>query len=420
MATSANSIIKFYQDASTTNTAANSANDLLSEPLSINEKSNPLQQSSQAPYSPSKTLASSFIFNKIENLPTAISNETKVKNKDFYDSKSNNSSGVISSNSFFTIPLRFFSLKKRQKAPNDETYDDDFLTSAELDNTALDIISDSPIGCLIQRETIDEILDDHEEESQNDDRDGTAPLDPIYETYIRYVYHTQDGETIGSETDCAEDDDQNGIRFTDSPTIIGDDDYDGDINRPSIRNSSNGGNPRNSNNGSNEALPRTSTLKRIKTKTKQLLKQISVHYENEFKNFNENSFKPTKNELKRRLSGYSMRHTSSIKRFKANHFGETYPDKSLNSKGRGLLALFDSNDFNQRLSEGSVSARKEYNNENQFEDYDEEDDSENYHMSYKLNHNYGEVAQPITNSFTKLFKKLSIKRHSDNNNENIF
>jgi hypothetical protein len=391
-----------------------------------------MQPASPIVYFPSKELGSSFVFNRIDNLPTAYTedlpfhhngtetisyadpNDHMITAGDESTQKSSPDLVEGKFNSFFTIPMRLFGNRKKKHVEDDKDFE---MTSGELQNTALDIISDSSI-----RDANTDAIDDYIE------REGRARVvaaeipvtDPIYEHYIRYVYHNQDGETIDTT------DDEN--RFADFTIIVdGEEMQDVSMRDAAIGDNNHTGDVIVELDDTNEAiLPRSSTLSRIKTRTKRILKQISTHYENEFKSFNENSFRSTKNELKRRLSNYSGRHTASIKRFKRDESNNS-TRSNRSDKGNKLLALFDSAEFNQRLQEGSVSPRRGYNeNENTAKAQDDdEDDDENYHITYKLNQDTTErlVSDKYNNlgSFSPraVLQKLSIRRHNHGNSTGI-
>ncbi len=163
-----------------------------------------------------------------------------------------------------------------------------------------------------------------------------------------------------------------------------------------------------------------STLKRIKTRTKEILRQVSRHYSNVRDKLYEdhtpadNNETPSppqiepstfRSELKRRLSSVSIRRSSlSIRRHNSgpkwkwprrnsetNQLNtipnsdnsplktvyNTFSHKGEHSKNQTLSELFQSADFESRLNEGSVSGRKSYQEDENVED--------EYHISYREN-----------------------------------
>lgn len=163
-----------------------------------------------------------------------------------------------------------------------------------------------------------------------------------------------------------------------------------------------------------------STLRRLKTKTRELLRNVSKHYSNVTNRAygDENTKDPNKpsqpstfrSELKRHLSNVSLRRSSgSFRRhnsepkwkwarkasrtdqldgnftshnnspFKAVY--HTVGHRNGNHMDKTLSDLFESPDFESRISEGLVSGRKSY--QERGSSSHEEDE---YHISYRENY----------------------------------
>lgn len=159
-------------------------------------------------------------------------------------------------------------------------------------------------------------------------------------------------------------------------------------------------------------------MKRITTKTKKLLKELSKRYSTVTNRspteFNEASQPSTfRSQLKRRLSSVSIRRHNSgpkwkwTKRFTENNqfdsnfqpasYLDGVPQSQSHKQVNNLSELFQSTDFATRLSLGSVSGRKSYP--------EGEETTGDYHISYRET-NDDENQNPEASSGEYQFLKL--------------
>lgn len=343
---SANSIIRYYQNES----AANSSRELpsgASFQAKGSGKGSELGDigSSETLGSPPKTITSSFIFPKVDQLPTPLE------------------SGKSAISNFFTLPLRLF---KGKRGPPHDSNEGEVLTSAELkEQTApIDIISDSPV----------EMQSPVEADLESDG----------YDNYIRYIYQGDQGSGASEEKEA--------VLIQEPHTLLVDDEPVFHVDSATVVNAE----------GVIDQTPqRSSTLNRIKNKTRYFLRTLPIHRDNiagstniglqQTEKTNQRFITSThlhRADLKRKFSSVGSR-SDSWKRFKASTTG----------RGKSLLDLFQSEDFEKRLKDGDVSSRRE-----------SFDDDENYHIDFKVNMNTFQPPvltsqRPNLNSFRVLQRK---------------
>lgn len=401
---------------------------------------------------------------------TSDANNSALGNKNLSQGTSDSNNSPFYSLSFKTL---FGHISGRYKGSKNPEIDDE---SDLLDSNTgpHNLISGSPgEDSLTQNDqTFKEIFEIPE-------TDKKEKMDPIYETYVRYFNQNQDQdhekqtkeqdkeEEIEKETDFSNvfagnfrttDENQTILEY---PKDFGDSqqfcnncskmktqdhyvintlkgrDYKEDT--ISSRKCNPGDLSRYLQENDDDEIMRSSTLRRLKVKTKSFLKNLTKNYDNEFKNLNSN--KPNfKTDLKRRFSSSSMRRSPSLWNISGSYTSDLETEsegkekdniqqglphrwgrrgnsldisrltgsarsKSLNtgiespSKVRSISDLFDSADYKERLKEGKINERKSYDKEN--DTGSTADDT--YQVSYKYTDESRQLPQTRQRHFSNVF-----------------
>jgi hypothetical protein len=286
-----------------------------------------------------------YQFGPIENLPTASSFALTGTRNDNVSSATGGPSPMKSGathSSFFRSPLKWF--MKRSKS-GDYFYEDAAVT-AELDELPpIDIITESAVekdedGIEAQFETPldDALLVDGE-------------VDPIYETYVQYVYYSQYYDEVDSCPAVAK------IEVDPLPKatpIIGE----AENETPEVFNKALHLGDESSDHSSQ---CKQSTLTRLASKTKGFLRQYAAHHDNAIARDNFEKDKQH-NPMPRKLSALSFRTPLSRKhswKWSSIRSHKVF-DGARDEATRALASLFDEPEYHRRLSLGYVSKRREY------------------------------------------------------------
>jgi hypothetical protein len=325
-----NSIIRVYQGSGTLPSAPNS---------SVNNFTN-ISDSCREPLG-----TEGYQFGVFENLPTASSFALTGTQDDNVSTMTGGPSPMKSDathSSFFRSPLKWFI--KRSKSG--DYFNGDAAVTAELDELPpLDIITESAI------EKDEDGIEAQAENPLDDALLVDGEVDPIYETYVQYVYYSQDYDEVDSCLAVAK------IEVDPLPKATP---ITGETENATPEVYKKGFHPGDEL-SDHSSHCKQSTLTRLASKTKGFLRQYAAHHDNAVARDNFEKDK-RQNSIPRKLSALSFRTPLSRKhswKWSSIRSHKVF-DGARDEATRALVSLFDEPEYHRRLSLGYVSKRREY------------------------------------------------------------